>query len=72
MSTITLPGQPRAATAARRGAAPVRATATAARSRQATATAAPAAAVGWLDRLAAWADAGPQHHRLGHWTRYTR
>lgn len=26
---------------------------------------------GWLDRLAAWADARPQHHRLGRWTLYT-
>lgn len=72
MSTITLPGQPRAATAARRGAAPVRAAPASDRYGPATASAAPAVAVGWLDRLAAWADAGPQHHRLGRWTRYTR
>jgi hypothetical protein len=23
---------------------------------------------GWLERLALWADAQPQHHRLGSWT----
>jgi len=35
----------------------------------AVAVAAPVAAhIGWLERLALWADAQPQHHRLGSWT----
>lgn len=29
-------------------------------------------AVSWLDRLAAWADARPGHHRLGRWTLLAR
>jgi hypothetical protein len=33
------------------------------------ARAAPAATGGrWIERLAAWADRQPQHHRLGQWT----
>lgn len=26
------------------------------------------ASAGWIDRLAAWAERQPQHHRMGSWT----
>lgn len=65
MSSLTLQGSSR-----RRRAATDPATA----SRLATRPPAPAVAAGghWLDRLAAWAEAAPPHHRLGRWTVYLR
>ncbi len=64
MSTITLQGPLRARQAATPGATTGRVAA----ARPARA----AAGAGWLDRLAAWADAAPQHRRLGCWTLYLR
>jgi hypothetical protein len=69
MSTITLQGPLRARQAATPGATTGRVAA----ARAATPQPAQAAAgAGWLDRLAAWADAAPPHHRLGCWTLYLR
>lgn len=71
MSTITLQGPLRARQAATPGATTGRVAAAAARA--ATPRSAHAASgAGWLDRLAAWADAAPQHRRLGCWTLYLR
>ncbi len=35
---------------------------------QVSAAAPTAAAPGWVERLAMWAERQPQHHRLGSWT----
>lgn len=65
MSTITLQGPLRAGTAAARGVAAGQAAPAPAYRLQ---PAVPPAGRGWLDRLAAWAEAAPQHRRLGSWS----
>lgn len=70
MNTITLPRPACVAPAAARGVAP-----STCRPRPAPPAAGTddrEATAGWLDRLAAWAEAAPQHHRLGRWTQTRR
>lgn len=54
MTTCTLPRTAASAAAARCSATP--------------AARAPARRLGWIERLAAWAERQPRHHQLGRWT----